>query len=71
MGLVRPIHLKRVQLVDMATKLFLVSNGARGRGADLNKRFFHFEDDHTDHLGWVLRLVEEIGHIGGDDIAGS
>ena len=71
MGLVRPVGLKRVKFVDMAAQLFLVSNGARGRSADLNQRFFHFEDDHADHLGWVLRLVEEIGHIGGDDIAGS
>ena len=71
MGLVGPVSLKRVQLVDVPAQLFLVSNCPGGGSADFNQRFFHFQNDHADHLRWVLRLVEQVRDVGGDDIAGS
>ena len=55
----------------MAPQFLLVGNGARGRGADFDQRLFHFHDEHADHLGRVFRLVEQVGDIGGDDVAGA
>ena len=55
----------------MTMHFLLVGDGARGTGADLDQRFLHFEDDHADHLLGVVRLVEHVVEIGGDDIAGT
>ena len=49
--------------------LLLVGDGARGGRADLDQSLLHFEDDHADHLGGVFGLVEQVGDVGGNDIA--
>ena len=66
-----PVGLKAVELGDVALHFLLVGDGARGAGADFYKRFLHFEDDHPDHLGRVVRLVEQVAEIGGEDIEGA
>ena len=66
-----PVRLELVELDRMTMHFLLVGDGARGTGADLDQRFLHFEDDHADHLLGVVRLVEHVVEIGGDDIAGT
>ena len=47
----------------MATQFLLVGDRAGGGRADFNQRLFHFHDDHADHLGGVLRPVEQVGWV--------
>src|SRR3546814_8222882 len=63
--------LQALQLGDVAAHLLLVGDGAGGGGAHLHQRLLHFEDDHADHLRRIFRPVEQVGDIGGDDVAGA
>ena len=69
LGTLDPAVLEPVELGNLAPHLLLVGDRARGGGADLDEGFLHLHDDHPDHLGGVLGLVEEIGDVGGNDIA--
>ena len=69
LGLLDPIVLKPVELADLPAHLLLVGDGARRRGADLDQGLLHLHDDHADHLGGVFGLVEQVGDVGGDDVA--
>ena len=48
----------------------LVRNRARSAGPHFHQRLFHLKDDHADHLGRVIGLVEHVIEVGGDDVAG-
>ena len=54
----------------MTAHLLLVRDRARGRGANFDQRLVHLEDDLADHLFGILRAVEQVGDVGGYDIAG-
>ena len=69
LGLLDPAVLEPVELADLAPHLLLVGDGARRRGADLDQGLLHLHDDHPDHLGGVFGLVEQVGDVGGNDIA--
>ena len=69
LGLLDPAVLQPVELADLAAHLLLVGDRARRGGAHLDQRLLHLEDDHSDHLRRVLRLVEQVGDVGGDDVA--
>ena len=62
--------LELLELGDLAAHLLLVGDGARRGGADLDQGLLHLEDDHADHLGRIFGLVEQVGEVGGDDVAG-
>ncbi len=51
-----------------AAHFLAVGDRARGRGAHLDQRLLHLEDDHPDHLRRILRPVEQLGDVGGEDI---
>jgi hypothetical protein len=55
----------------VAAHFLLVGDVAGSSGAHFNQRFFHFQDDHADHLGGVFCLVEKVGDVCGDDVAGA
>ena len=69
--LLAPVALELVELDAVAVHLLLVGDRARGAGADLDEGFLHLEDDHADHLGRVVGLVEQLVEVGGDDVAGT
>ena len=71
LGLLGPALLELVELGDVAAHFLLVGDGAGGRGANLDQRLLHLHDDHADHLRRILRPIEQIGDVGGDDVTGA
>ena len=69
--LLGPAVLQGSQLGDVAAHFLLVGDRAGGGRAHLDQGFLHFEDDHADHLRRVFGLVEQVGDVGGDDVAGA
>ena len=69
--LLAPVGLQLVQLDRVTVHFLLVRDRACRAGADFHQGFLHLEDDHADHLLRIIRLVEHVVEIGGDDIAGS
>ena len=71
LGLFGPIVLELVEPVDRAAHLLDVGDRAGGHGADFDQRFFHLQDDHPDHPRRVLGPVEKLGHVRGENVAGT
>ena len=55
----------------MAAHFLLVGDRAGSRRADFDKRLVHLEDDLADHLFGIFGPVEQVGDVGGDDVAGA
>jgi hypothetical protein len=69
--LLAPVGLQPLELDRVAVHLLLVRDRSRRAGPDLDQRLLHLEDDHADHLGRVVGLVEEVVEVGGNDVAGT
>src|SRR5258705_503346 len=42
---------------------------SRARRPNLDQSLLHLEDDHADHLRWVFRAVEQLGHVRRENVA--
>ena len=70
-GALGPAVLHAGELRHLAALLLLVGDAAGRGGAHLHQRLLHLHDDHSDRLGGVVRPVEQVDDVGGDDVAGA
>ena len=68
LGLFGPVRLKFVEPAHRPAHFLAVGDAARGRGADLDQRLLHFQDDHADHLRGIFRAVENLGDVGRENV---
>ena len=69
LGLGRPIGPHLVEPAQRSPHLLDVGDRAGGRGANLDQRLFHLEDDHADHPRRVFGPVEKLGHVRRENVA--
>ena len=69
--LLLPFGLRFFHLGDPTLDIFLIRNRFGRRRAYLNKRVFHFLDDHADDFFRVFRLVENCVDVRVDDVGQS
>ena len=68
LGLLGPALLKLVEATERPAHFLAVGDAARRRGADFDQGLLHLEDDHPDHLRRILRTVEQLGDVGGENV---
>jgi hypothetical protein len=71
LGALGPARLEMLDDRDLPALLLLLGDRAGGRRAHLDERLLHLHDDHPDRLGRIVCPIDQIGDIGGDDVAGS
>jgi hypothetical protein len=70
-GTIGPARLEMLDDRDLPALLLLLGDRAGGRSAHLDERLLHFHDDHPDRPRRIVGAIDEIGHVGGDDVAGA